>query len=311
MSIAKPIRSLLAAVSAVALFAAATPAQQTATQQATSATLTEDEAAIRASAEAYEKDFAAGNAKALADAYLSDGELVDLNGRTIKGREAIENEFVDIFQHHAGAKVKVKIDAIKFLSPDVAIETGTAQLSSKSAPSPAPVKYAAVHVKRDGTWKLSNLNESASSPADAQSRLEALAYLVGNWHADLGNGKTYQLECKWLSGGTFLSRTFQVLEGDQQLTSGTQIIGFDPMLGQICSWTFDSTGGFGHEIWEDHGNGWRIQASSVLANGASGLATNYLSKGGPDTFTWRSTERSLNDQLLPDTALVSVVRDGK
>jgi len=310
MFITQPFRSLMAAVSAIMLFAAATPAQQAATQQAANATLTADEAAIRASAETYEKDFAAGNAKALADAYLSDGELVDPNGRTIKGREAIEKEFTDIFHHLAGATVKVKIDSIKFLSPDVAIETGSAQVSSKSAPSPAPVKYTAVHVKRDCAWKLANLNED-SSPADAQSRLEPLAYLVGNWHADLGAGKTYKLECKWLPGGTFLSRTFQVLEGDKVLTSGTQIIGFDSMIGQVCSWTFDSTGGFGHEIWEAYGNGWRIQASSVLADGGSGLATNILSKGGPDGFTWQSTERSLNDQLLPDTALVRVVRDGK
>ncbi len=311
MFITKPIRSLLAAASAVVLLAAATPAQQTATQQTATATLTADEAAIRASAEAYEKDFAAGNAKALADAYLSDGELVDPSGRTIKGREAIEKEFADIFHHLAGAKVSVKIDSIKFLSPDVAIETGSAQVSSKSAPSPAPVKYTAVHVKRDGAWKLANLNESAASPTDAQSRLEPLAYLVGDWHADLGAGKTYKLECKWMPGETFLSRRFQVLEGDKELASGTQIIGFDPMIGQVCSWTFDSAGGFGHEIWEAYGNGWRIQASSVLPDGGSGLATNFLSKGGPDSFTWQSTERSLNDQLLPDTALVRVVRNGK
>lgn len=306
MFVLKPIRSLLMAGGAVMLFAATTPAQQT-PAAATSA----DEAAIRASAEAYEKDYAAGNAKALADAFMSDGELVDSNGRTIKGREAIEKEFADIFSHQAGAKVKVKIDSIKFLSPDVAIESGMAQASSQSAPSPAPVQYTAVHVKRDGRWLLANVNESASSPSDAQARLEPLAFLVGDWHADLGDGKTYKLQCQWLPGGTFLNRTFQVLEGDKQLTSGTQIIGFDPMIGQICSWTFDSSGGFGHEIWESYGYGWRIQASSVLPDGASGLATNYLKKGGPDSFTWQSKERSLNDQLLPDTALVRVVRDGK
>src|SRR5690606_4847088 len=126
MFVLKPIRSLLVAVGAVMLFAATTPAQQTPAVAA-------DEAAIRASAEAYEKDYAAGNAKALADAFMSDGELVDPNGRTIKGREAIEKEFADIFSHQAGAKVQVKIDSIKFLSPDVAVESGMAQASSQSA----------------------------------------------------------------------------------------------------------------------------------------------------------------------------------
>lgn len=305
MFLAKPMRSLLAATAAIALLAGATPAQQQASA------LTEDEAAIRASVQQYEANYAAGNAKALAAEYLSDGEIVDASGRTIRGREAIEKEFADIFQDQAGVKVKVKIDSIKFLSPDVAVESGTAQTSSRSAPSPAPVKYTAVHVKRDGKWLLANVNEAALGPADAQARLEPLAYFVGVWHADLGGGKSYKLECQWMAGGTFLNRTFQVLEGDKPLSSGMQVIGFDPMLDQICSWTFDSSGGFSHEIWEDNGNGWRIQSSSVLPDGAAGLATNYLSKGGPDSFTWQSTERSLNEQLLPDTSLVRVLRDGK
>jgi uncharacterized protein (TIGR02246 family) len=310
MFIAKSIRSGLIAFGAISMFAAMTPAQQTVAQQPSVAT-TDDEAAIRASALEYEKNYAAGNAKALANAFLSDGEIVDPSGRTIKGREAIEQEFAEIFDQQAGAKVKVKIDSIKFLSPDVAIETGTEQATSKSAPSSAAVKYTAVHVKRDGKWLLANVNESATAPSDAQARLEPLSYLVGNWKADLGEGKTYQLECQWMPGGTFLTRKFQVLEGTKSLGSGVQIIGFDPMVGQICSWTFDSSGGFGHEMWEDHGNGWRIEATSVLPDGAAGLATNYLTKGGPDSFTWQSTERSLNDQLLPDTALVRVVRESK
>lgn len=313
MTISKPMYTVLAALVASTLFAATTLAQQASTQSAAtqSAAISEDEAAIRASAQQFETNYAAGNAKALAETFLSDGEIVDPSGRTIQGREAIEKEFADIFRSQAGAKVKVTIDSIKFLSPDVAVESGTEQNTASTGTVTAPVKYTAVHVKRDGKWLLSNVNETASNATDAQAQLEPLAYFVGTWHADLGGGKTYKLECQWMPGGTFLNRKFQVLEGDKPVSSGTQIIGFDPMIGQISSWTFDSSGGFGHEIWEDHGNGWRIQSSSVLPDGAAGLATNYLSKTGPDGFTWQSTERSLNDQLLPDTAVVRVKRDSK
>ena len=38
------------------------------------------------------------------------------------------------------------------------------------------------------------------------------------------------------------------------------------------------------------------------------LATNLLNKINDNTFTWRSVDRSLNDQLLPDTAEVRVER---
>jgi hypothetical protein len=111
-----------------------------------------------------------------------------------------------------------------------------------------------------------------------------------------------------MSEKSFLSRTFTVSENARVVSSGTQIIGWDPVVGQIVSWTFDSSGGFGHEAWEDRGAQWRIDASSVLPDGTTALSTNLLSKLNDHAFTWRSVERSMNDELLPDTAEVRVER---
>ena len=274
----------------------------------TAAAPSEDEAAIRASAEAYEKAFAASDAKALAAAFSEDGELTVETGRTFKGRDDIEQEYTAIFADRAGAKIDVQIESIKFLSPDVAVESGTAQAESKSSASGPGTKYTAVHVKRDGKWLLANVNESRAAAPNDKERLAALAFLVGEWKAELGAGKTYESRCEWMPGQGFLKRTFSVKEKSQELTSGTQIIGYDPLAGQIISWTFDASGGFGHELWEQNGGRWRISASSILPDGGTSLSTNYLTKGDNNSFTWQSVERSLNDQLLPDTALVRVER---
>jgi uncharacterized protein (TIGR02246 family) len=301
-------RVCLALFATLSLLAAAhTSHAQKAAQPA--AALTEDEAAIRTSAKDYEKAFAAADAKALAALFAPDAELVDERSRTFKGRDEIEREFATIFADQAGATVAIDIAAVKFISPDVAIETGLARGQSKTESAGPGVKYTAVHVKRDGKWLLSNVNESRATAAVGDQRLAGLKWLVGDWQADLGDGKTYKLSCEWLPGENFLSRKFSVQENGQPLTSGHQVIGFDPVLGQIVSWTFDSSGGFGHEIWEEKGGRWRIAASSVLPDGATSLATNNLTKVNGNTFTWQSVERSLNDQLLPDTAEVRVERD--
>jgi uncharacterized protein (TIGR02246 family) len=273
------------------------------------ASISEDEAAIRAGTQEYAKAFAAGDAKALAAMFAPDADLIDERGKSFKGQKAIEREFATIFADHAGAQVSIKVDAVKFLSPDVAIETGTASGQSKDGTASPGTKYSAVLVKVDGKWLLQNVNESRATAAVGDQRLANLKFLVGDWKADLGGGKTYKLSCEWLPGENFLSRKFSVLENGQTLTSGSQVIGFDPVLGQIVSWTFDSSGGFGHEIWEERGGRWQIAASSVLPNGATSLATNYLTKVNGNTFTWQSIERSLNDHMLPDTAEVRVDRD--
>lgn len=268
----------------------------------------DDEAAIRAAADEYEKSFNAGDAKAVAAAWTEDGELIDELGRKFHGRDEIEKEFAAIFADQPGAAVEVTIDAIKFLTPDVAVESGTARARSSKGPAGPPVKYTAIHVKRDGKWLMSNVSESRPAEVSGEQRLVGLSWLVGEWKADLGAGKTYRTTCQWLPGKSFLSRTFTVDEKEATVSSGTQIIGWDPLSSQIVSWTFDSTGGFGHEIWEDRGAQWRIDASSVLADGGTSLSTNLLSKTGDNAFTWRSVERSLNDQLLPDTSEVRVER---
>ena len=298
----------LKSVLVAALFAAASATSASAQAAAKPQKPVADEAAIRASAEEYQKAFNKGDAKALAASWTTDGELVDERGRMFHGRDAIEKEFEAIFAEHAGAKIDVDVESVKFVTPDVAVESGTAQARSKNGPAGPPLKYTAVHVKRDGKWLLSSVNESRPTTLTGAQHLAGLGWMVGKWKADLADGKTYHMTCQWMPEKSFLSRTFTVDEGNTTVSSGTQIIGWEPASGQIVSWTFDSSGGIGHEMWEDHGSQWRIAASSIMPDGAISLATNLMVKINDNAFTWRSVQRSLNEQSLSDTAQVRVQR---
>lgn len=266
-----------------------------------------DEAAIRAAGQTYAKAFEAGDAKALAAAWTSDAEYVDDLGRAFQGREAIEKHFAEGFKEQSGAKLEINVASIRMLGPDVALESGSTRVKPASGRPGPLIKYSAVQVKRDGKWLISNVTESRYAPQSSELYLKDLVWLVGQWQSQAG-GKAIEFQCQWLPGKSFLSRTYTVTQDGSPISSGTQLIGWDPTLGQIVSWTFNSDGSFGHEFWSQSGNRWEIDASSTLSNGSTSLARNMLTKLNDNTFTWRSVDRSLNDQLLPDTAEVRIKR---
>src|SRR5262245_13909676 len=59
-----------------------------------------DEAAIRASIAAFTKAYNAGDAKAVAAQFTPDGQIVDKEGNTTEGREAIAETFKELFKEN-------------------------------------------------------------------------------------------------------------------------------------------------------------------------------------------------------------------
>src|SRR5262245_57145784 len=55
-----------------------------------------DEQAVRASVDAFVKAYNSGNAKALAELFAPDGQILTEDGETLQGREAIEEGFKEI-----------------------------------------------------------------------------------------------------------------------------------------------------------------------------------------------------------------------
>ena len=87
-----------------------------------------------------------------------------------------------------------------------------------------------------------------------------------------------------------------------------QFVGWDPIAGQIRSWTFDSDGGFGEGLWIQDGNQWLVKASFVLADGSRASALNVYTFVDNDTIRWQSTNREIAGELQPNIPEVTVVR---
>ena len=106
----------------------------------------------------------------------------------------------------------------------------------------------------------------------------------------------------------FLARSFRVTFDDQATLTGNQVIGWDPAARQIRSWTFDSEGGLGRGYWFRDGDRWLVKKSYVLAGGERGSAINVITHVNENTLRWRSINREIGGELLPNIPEVTVVR---
>lgn len=118
------------------------------TISADSVVVSKDEAAIRTAIESYVKAFNAADAKALANHFTTDGELVTPTGNTMRGRSELESGFASYFKESPQAKLELVSTRVDQISPGVAIESGIARVIVPEE-GPSETVYEAVHVKTD------------------------------------------------------------------------------------------------------------------------------------------------------------------
>jgi uncharacterized protein (TIGR02246 family) len=232
------------------------------------------------------------------------------DGVRLVGRQAIEKEFEAAFAEHPGAVLAVKVDTIRFVTSEVAIEEGTAEVTSSPETTASRSGYAAVHVKRDGVWQIDSIRETDLPPAEETApgdHLSQLAWLVGDW-ADQGEGATVETSVTWTKNKTFLSYAFKVSTGNVDELEGTQVVGWDPVAKTIRSWMFDSEGGFGEGVWSREGDRWLVKFRQILANGRTASSTNVYSYVDDNTFTWQCIGREVDGEFLPNVDPVTLVR---
>ena len=89
----------------------------------------EDRRAIEAAGKAYQAALEKGDAAAIAKLWMPDGDIVDDSGETITAKELVAQERASATTGRPMPKVKLSETALRFLSPEVAIEDGTAEVT--------------------------------------------------------------------------------------------------------------------------------------------------------------------------------------
>ena len=119
-----------------------------------------DKEALFNNAKAFADAFEKGDANAVAAFWAEDGDYVDLNGRRLQGRPAIENAFKDFFAENKGLKLRIDVNSVRFVTPDLAVEDGRTSVIPPDGAPPTQARYTSLHVKKNGQWVLESVREA-------------------------------------------------------------------------------------------------------------------------------------------------------
>ncbi len=267
-----------------------------------------EKAAVAANDRAYEAAYAKADVKALAGFFADDAEYTADDGRTFRGRAEIEDAIRAGLLANKGSKLAIALDSVKVLAPEVVLEKGSTTVTAKGGETSGGL-FTAIHVKKDGKWKIGQLIETPLPVETAHDRLGELEWLVGEWEdADKTNDLSVRSQYVWARGGNFLTRNVNVKRAGETTLEGWQIIGWDPLEERIRSWTFDSEGGFSEGTWTRNGERWLLRETGVAADGSRTSADNTFTKVSADRFTWESSNRTLDGDPQPNIARIEINR---
>jgi uncharacterized protein (TIGR02246 family) len=268
-----------------------------------------DEAAIRQNVTKYVEAYNRRDSRTMASMWSPEAVYTDAEtGEEAVGRDAIAKQLDESFAGAEDAKLAVQVGSIDFVSPNVVIEKGKAEITySKSKPE--KTEYTAVHVKRDGKWLLDRVSETGepAPPPSNYEHLKELEWMIGSW-VDKDEDATIQTDCEWTKNRNFMTRSFAIVIGDEVNRSGMQIVGWDPVNKQIRSWVFDSDGGFSDGKWKHKGDKWFVQQTGTLPDGGKTSALNIFTHVDDNSFTWQATDRVVDGEVLPNLEEVLIVR---
>jgi uncharacterized protein (TIGR02246 family) len=265
-----------------------------------------EQGAVVASDRAYEAAYASGDAKALVDFFTDDAEYTAEDGRTFKGRSEIEQTIRAALLERKGGNLAINMESVRVLAPEVLLEKGTTTVTPNNGDLSESL-FAAIYVKKDGEWKISQLIESPKPATTPHERLAELAWLIGKWaETDEANDLTVDSEYLWARGGNFITRNVTVKRAGETTLEGWQIIGWDPLEERIRSWTFDGEGGFAEGSWTRQGERWLVRETGVTPDGSRTGAENTITRLGPDRFTWESNNRTLDAEPQPSIDRIEI-----
>lgn len=228
-------------------------------------------------------------------------------GVVVEGREAIEKQFVELFKNQPNIILEAKIDSITSPNENEAIETGRATFTLQGQPT-IQTHYRVFYVKSADGWKLGKISEIEHEEAPTHfEELKPLAWLIGTW-VDEDDDGTIEFVNQWDKYNNFITQHFTVNMLNSPQYEGKQIIAWDPITKQIRSWMFDSDGGYGEGKWTKKDDNWIVETTYVTPDGKKASAVNIYSDIEKDSYTWESTGRQVEGEILPNIDPVTVTK---
>lgn len=269
----------------------------------------EEERPFWDSAQKFVDAYARRDAAALGELFTEGAAFYTESGELLRGRDEIVAAFEATFADSPEVQIdEILLEKIRRVTPTVAIEEGVV-VSTEFAGAPAvQSRYIAVHVQGDDKqWRIDVLKDYAQVGLDRGAQLDRLAWMLGNWVNEDAES-TVRTVCDWSEDGNFLLRRFQVEMSDGSLLKGTQRIGWDPVRGELRSWTFDSEGGFLEGCWKQSGSQWVVVSTGVNGNGETTHATAVYEVIDAEMVTWKYQHLVIGNEVHGEIEPIIMVR---
>lgn len=246
------------------------------------------------------------DAAAMAGSWTTEGEFIRNDAEPVRGRAEIERVFVEYFRQLEGKpRLKVQSDSLRFLSADVAVGEATLRLEDDQGRVLAACRQETLLARKGGEWKVALVREWDHDLRLDQG-LNDLEWLLGTWHASTKD-RTVTISYEWDEHRAFLRGRYTVRTGDK-LESGTELIGWDPALGVIRSWLFQSDGAFADGTWIRDGKKWTINVHGVRADGSRLAANIIYLQVDRNTIAWQAVNQLVDGVPVEDTPPIRVAR---
>jgi uncharacterized protein (TIGR02246 family) len=258
-----------------------------------------DQQEIEAAAVKFLEAWHARDAEALAALFGPDARMEDVDGEVLEGRDAIQEAYAAEFEANPDAALSISLDSIRLITPDVAIEEGSADYYPDGETLTSRARYIVAHLKKDGIWRIISSRTLEHEVLSTYEYLHDLEWLVGDW-IDEGADGVIEFSYSWDENKSYLLNDFRVIEHGEITLTGTQRIGWDPRTKQVRAWIFDTSGGFGEAVWTSTEDGWVVKASGVSPDGIPSSATRKFELLDYDHVVVRTTDRVSGNEQLPD-----------
>ncbi|WP_197441584.1 YybH family protein [Thalassoglobus neptunius] len=278
-------------------------------QAKTQKSTTETEVVL-SSARQFVKEFNAHNVDKLLSMYAPKAEIIQRDGSRQIGTKEIRGSFTTYFEQNPEAQIAVRLESVKELTPNLALEEGTVTLFDDGNTASYVSSYILLHSKVEGMWKIAVSKVTEDEILDRQNALDQLAWMEGEW-IDEGATSSIYWNCQRSEDGNYLLRSFDIRFADGRVAKGTQRIGWDPVQSRIRSWAFDTSGGFAEATWSQVGEVWVNKSTGYQPDGTAVSATNYVIPIRGDRYLLRSVERIAGNEKADDVEAVVVRRGPK
>lgn len=255
--------------------------------------------------------FNQGKEDILSSFWTEDAEFSrPLTGEVLEGKEEI-TKFLRARAKEINKRqltFSFKPEKIYFPDPNSAVVEGVSEIVDKGALLQRNARRVGL-VKENGQWYIDSVREIEVAPAPpVHDQLKGLKWLIGKW-VDKDEDVTITFTTDWDTFKNFIVQKFKMEVYGVVEVEGLQIIGWDPIEQNIRSWVYDSDGGFGSGLWVKNGNSWKAILNYVLSEGKRASATYVYTQINDKSYSFTSTNRTINGNALPDIEPVTVIKE--